>query len=92
MHGIVLLLHRHRKSSRGTPRLRPAPSSLHGALRLAQPCEVGWDSFPSVLLAATDDSGETELPVAALGRLLLSLQWHPLTMAASVIRLVFGWW
>ena len=55
MHGIVLPLHGHCKSIRGTPRLRPAPRSLHGALRLAQPREVVSDSFPSVLIAATED-------------------------------------
>ena len=60
MHDIVLLLQRHRKSSRGTPRLRPLPMSLHGALRLAQPCDVGSDSFSSVLIAGRDASGDTE--------------------------------
>ena len=35
MRGTLLLALRHRKSSRGTPRLRRVPLTLHGALRLA---------------------------------------------------------
>ena len=52
---IVVLALRHCKSSRGTPRLRPAPGTLHGALHLAFLWRLG-SAFVS-LFSDTRDGG-----------------------------------
>ena len=93
MHGIVLLLRRHCKSSRGTPRLRPAPRFLHGALRLALPEHLASRSFVCFPKAATVDGGGTNNAAAALGGFSLFLKRQALTEATSVFRLSFfdGW-
>ena len=92
MHGIVLLLHRHRKSSRGTPRLRPAPGMLHGALRLALPQQLASSSFVSFPKAASLDGVGTNNPATATGGFSVCLKRHALTKAASVFWLFSGGW
>ena len=92
MHGIVLLLQRHGKSSRGTPRLRPASVVLHGALRLALPQHLAPSSFVCFPKAATVDGGGTNNPAAASGGVSLCLKRQTLTKAMSVFRLFSGGW
>ena len=93
---------RHRKSSRGTPRLRRLSGTLHGALRLAAPTtgldswlrpltDTGRSSCVDLLLhySRTDTPSRSELvhPVAASGGVLVLLDWLALTPALTEIRL-----
>ena len=71
MHGIVALAMRHCKSSRGTPRLRPAAVALHGALRIAPLRQVASTSIPCSTTAATVEEAKRSFqlpPQAASSR------------------------
>ena len=92
MHGIVLPLRRNCKSSRGTPRLRPAPGILHGALRLALPQQLTSSSFVSFPKAASLDGVGTSNPATATVGFSVCLKRHALTKAASVFWLLSGGW
>ena len=104
MWAILPAASRHSKSSRGTPRLRRQPGTLHGALRLAVPTTAlnSWLrlladtakaqaalTFSSIHLSA-DVSARSALlhPVAASGGVLAYLDWPALTPALTEIRLL----
>ena len=86
MHGIVLLLQRHRKSGRGTPRLRPAQGVLQGALRLALPQHWASSWFVCFPKAATVDGGGTNTPAAASGGFSLCSKRQALTKSEFVFQ------
>ena len=59
--GIVVRALRDCKSSRGTPRLRPAPGTLHGALRLAYLRRAGSALFLCLRAGSTAKWGGASL-------------------------------
>ena len=61
MREIVVLALRDCKSSRGTPRLRPVPGTLHGALRLAYLRRAGSPLFLCLRAGLTADWGGASL-------------------------------
>ena len=86
---IVVLAFRHCKSSRGTPRLRPTPGTLHCALHLAFLWRLG-SAFVS-LSSDTRDGGfrQDEASSCRLGRPVLTFVSVWLTNAtATVFRLL----
>ena len=104
MRAILLPAARHGKSSRGTPRLRRLPGTLHGALRLAArtTTAISWPRFLActhdarrvLTSSSTHPSGEMPArsallhPVAASCGVLVRLDWPALTPALSEIRLL----
>ena len=103
MRAILLPAPRHRKSSRGTPRLWRLPKTLHGALRLAA-WTTRLGSWPRFLVCAQDvqpgltfsltHPGADLLarsaplhPLAASGGFIMRLDWPALTPALTEIRL-----
>ena len=103
MRAILLPAPRHDKSSRGTPRLRRLPRTLHGALRLAA-WTTRLGSWPRLLVCAQvvqpgltfslTHPGADLLarsaplhPLAASGGFIMRLDWPALTPALTEIRL-----
>jgi hypothetical protein len=102
MPAILLSAQRHDKSSRGTPRLRCPPETLHGAMRLAalpaalhltsrKPVDAQFPDRPALTLLSsvqgTPDSSRRPHPVAASGGFLECLDWPALALALTKFRL-----
>ena len=106
MRAILLPAPRRSKSSRGTPRLRHPPRTLHGALRLAAltTARNSWLrlladtgnarvvlTFSSIHPSADVTARSALLlPVAASGGFLACLDWPALTPALTEIRLLLA--
>ncbi len=103
MRAILLPASRHCKSSRGTPRLRRLPRTLHGALRLAAwTTRLGsWPRFlagppaaqPGLTFSLTHPGSDLLAPsvlfhpLVASGGFIVRLDWPALTPALTEIRL-----
>ena len=70
------------KSSRGTPRLRRLPRTLHGAARLAA-LTATLDSWPRFLACAQDAQPELTFLLTQLGADMLASSMLPHSLSAS---------